>query len=846
MGLERRRLVLRSLSLAVTVVSVAAGGLTTAVDHRNDLGQTIGEAMANVEDFETRQLVVDDGKVVVVVDGDEAMLEGDVVPMTTMVSSLFEIKTKRSINKSGQLVDTNQLGDLFSQQSIAETSTTKEQDNITRLRPSNSNLNCKGNCNVGVHGESRRLYIVYLGDVKHGHPNDVIDSHHDILSIVLGSKEDSLASMVHNYKHGFSGFAAMLTEEQAKQLAEFPEVISIEPSRTHTTTTTRSWDFLGVNYQMPSELLHGSNYGEDIIIGVVDTGIWPESRSFSDKGYGPVPSRWRGVCQVGQGWDRNNCSRKIIGARFYTAGVDEEDIHKAEYLSPRDYDGHGTHTASTAAGSVVEAASFHGLATGAARGGAPRARIAVYKSLWTTADGRNAAGSTASVLAAIDDAIHDGVDVLSLSLSSAENLFGALHAVQKGITVVYSAGNSGHRPQTVGNTAPWVITVAASKVDRSFPTVITLGNKQQIVGQSLYYQGKNSSSSSFRSLAYRGQCTTDALNGTDLREKIVLCASPISTTTVEDVKDAGGSGLIFVQDTTDILSGTDCKGFPCVLLDTDTGKKIAKYFVAARSPVAKIDPTRTITGKETLAPKVAAFSSRGPSTEYADIIKPDIAAPGANILAAKGDSYEIMSGTSMAAPHVAGIVVLLKALHPKWSPAAIKSAIVTTEGSPRKIADPFDYGGGHINPNKAADPGLIYDIDPSDYNYFFSCNIKNTSSTCNATSVPGYHLNLPSISVPELRYPVTVSRKVTNVGEVDAVYHATIQSPPGVKMDVEPPVLVFNAANKVHTFHVKLSPMWKLQGDYTFGSLTWHSGQKTVRIPIAARITVYDFYADVA
>jgi len=205
------------------------------------------------------------------------------------------------------------------------------------------------------------------------------------------------------------------------------------------------------------------------------TGIWPESRSFSDDGYGPVPPRWKGVCQVGVGWDRSNCSRKIIGARFYHAGVAEEEL-KNEYLSARDANGHGTHTASTAAGSIVEAASFHGLAAGTARGGAPRARIAVYKSVWGSGHGAGA-GSSATVLAAIaaiDDAIHDGVDVLSLSLTVEENSFGALHAVQQGITVVYAAGNSGPAPQVVGNTAPWVITVAASKIDRSFPTAITL------------------------------------------------------------------------------------------------------------------------------------------------------------------------------------------------------------------------------------------------------------------------------------------------------------------------------------------------------------------------------------
>uniref|UniRef100_A0A0D9V6Q0 Inhibitor I9 domain-containing protein n=1 Tax=Leersia perrieri TaxID=77586 RepID=A0A0D9V6Q0_9ORYZ len=122
-----------------------------------------------------------------------------------------------------------------------------------------------------AHG-SRKLYIAYLGDVKHGHPDDVIASHHDMLTTVLGSKEDSLASIVHNYKHGFSGFAAMLTEDQAKQLAEFPEVISVKPSRACRKATTRSWDMLGLNNRMPTELLHRTNYGEDIIIGIVDSG----------------------------------------------------------------------------------------------------------------------------------------------------------------------------------------------------------------------------------------------------------------------------------------------------------------------------------------------------------------------------------------------------------------------------------------------------------------------------------------------------------------------------------------------------------------------------------------------
>ncbi|KAM3300256.1 hypothetical protein ACQJBY_041335 [Aegilops geniculata] len=176
---------------------------------------------------------------------------------------------------------------------------------------------------------------------------------------------------------------------------------------------------------------------------------------------------------------------------------------------------------------------------------------------------------------------------------------------------------------------------------------------------------------------------------------------------------------------------------------------------------------------------------------------------------------------------------------------------ILAEGLPWKVADPFDYGGGNINPGRAAHPGLTYDIDPQDYNKFFRCAIikkgPSTLASCNNTSMlPAYNLNMPSILVHNLRGLVTISRTVTNVGEVHSVYHVVVQSPAGVKMEVCPPVLVFDAANKVRKFDVKLSPMWNLQGDYTFGSLTWQNGRQAVRIPVAARITIQNFYADVA
>ncbi|XP_047058685.1 subtilisin-like protease SBT3.5 [Lolium rigidum] len=716
---------------------------------------------------------------------------------------------------------------------------------------------------------SQKLYIVYLGEKKHEDAALVTASHHDMLSAILGSKEEALASITYSYKHGFSGFAAMLTDDQAQDLADLPEVISIIPNQHHELMTTRSWDFLGMNlnHKPPSKLLQRSKYGEDVIIGIVDTGIWPESRSFSDNGYGPIPSRWKGVCQLGQAWEGTNCNRKIIGARYYAAGVDKAYQEK-NYMSARDINGHGTHTASIAAGAVVEGVSLHGLGVGVARGGAPQARLAVYKVGWDTTDPTiTVQVASAAVLAAFDDAIHDGVDVLSLSLAVDENSFGALHAVQKGITVVYAAGNSGPRPQVIFNTAPWVITVAASKIDRSFPTAITLGNNQTLVGQSLYYMLKNESTSGFKPLVHGGSCSPEALNSTIINGKVVLCiaekfgpAVDMISDAITNIKSGGASGLIFALYTIDVLLSTDdCKGMACIIVDNAIGFQATTYIGSQSLPIVKIEPARSITGKQVPGPKVAFFSSRGPSTKYPTVLKPDIAAPGVNILAAKGDAYVFNSGTSMSAPHVAGVVALLKAVHPHWSHAALKSAIVTTaltkdeygnpmlaEALPRKVADPFDYGGGNINPDAAADPGLVYDIDPMDYNKFFACKIQKYGICNITTTLPAYHLNLPSISIPELRHPIKVRRAVTNVGKVDAVYQSDIQSPLGVKIKVEPPTLVFNAAKKVQTFKVSITPLWKVQGDYTFGSLTWHNEHHSVRIPIAVRITIQDFYAGVA
>ncbi|KAF3339362.1 Subtilisin-like protease SBT3.3 [Carex littledalei] len=338
------------------------------------------------------------------------------------------------------------------------------------------------------------------------------------------------------------------------------------------------------------------------------------------------------------------------------------------------------------AGNIVSNTSFHSLAAGSVRGGAPRARIAVYKACWN--QGSEGTKCThASILAAIDDAINDGVDILSLSLGGGINMVpGTLHAVAKGITVVFSAGNDGPAPQSVKNNAPWVISVAASTIDRSFPTIITLGNRQKLVGQSVFYASGISINNNFTKLVYGVSCDNITLTELNVTGRIVLCYDPTTVAQIlprsnfgevlQSVLDAGGRGLIYAQYTVNLLFPFE--GFPYALVDFEIAYKIYSYIGSTSIPLVKISPAYNIEGEQVLAPKVAAFSSRGPNPTFPGILKPDIAAPGVSILAAMQGGYQFDSGTSMACPHVSGIVALLKAVHPDWSPAAIKSAIVTT------------------------------------------------------------------------------------------------------------------------------------------------------------------------
>ncbi|CAN1277944.1 Subtilisin-like protease 3 [Linum perenne] len=484
---------------------------------------------------------------------------------------------------------------------------------------------------------------------------------------------------------------------------------------------------------------------------------------------------------------------------------------------------------------AVEGANVFGQANGTAMGIAPFAHLAMYK----VCDEDDCFES--SVLAAMDAAIEDGVDVLSLSLgTSSVHLYddvialGAFRAIQSGIFVSCSAGNSGPDSSSVENEAPWILTVGASTIDRDIRATVTLGNNKQFHGQSLF-QPKDFHPQPLPII------------------DIVLCQIGFVPNVYKgrEVNENGGVAMILINDFTEGYT-TDAEDhvLPASHINYKDGLAIKAYLSSTSSPTATISFQGTLIGKSN-APQVASFSSRGPSRQTPGILKPDIIGPGLNILAAWGqsvdnstNSFNIVSGTSMSCPHLSGVAALLKAAHMDWSPAAIKSAILTTaytvdlSGKPisseqNSPATVFDMGAGHVNPPRALDPGLIYDIQPDDYiAYICSLGYNDTqirmivqrSVNCSdESSKPGAQLNYPTFSISLSSSPRTYTRTVTNVGMPNSTYTSKVFPPEGVDVEVEPAEITFNELKENATYSITFCRVGNVTGNVGQGSLVWSS-----------------------
>ncbi|XP_017219674.1 subtilisin-like protease SBT1.1 isoform X1 [Daucus carota subsp. sativus] len=713
----------------------------------------------------------------------------------------------------------------------------------------------------------------------------VMDSVHK-LSIQENKEEEAYPpNVLYVYETTMFGFSATLTKSNLRSLDKINGFLYAIPDEMLSLHTTHSPGFLGLN--PGSGLWHPKNLASDVIIGVLDTGIWPEHISFFDTGMPPVPSNWKGKCEEGTNFTISNCNRKLIGARAFFKGYESVrgTINETEdYRSPRDAEGHGTHTASTAAGNLVPGASFFGNAKGAATGMMFTARIAAYKVCYAFGC------SSSDILAAMDTAVSDGVNILSLSLGGiAKPYYGdsiaiaALGAFQQGVFVSCSAGNSGPYSSTVGNVAPWIMTVGASSLDRSFPTTVKLGDGQQFKGASLY-SGKNIKSLQLVYGATAGiqgaqYCSNGSLTPELVKGKIVVCQRGGNSRAkkAEQVMFAGGAAMLLVNtdnEGEDIFA--DPHIIPATSLGALAGNAIKKYVNSTRQPSASI--TFEGTTYKNVAPVMAAFSSRGPSFIGPDIIKPDVTAPGVNILAAwppnisplqlKSDNrsviFNIISGTSMSCPHVSGLAALIKAAHKDWSPAAIKSALMTTAytvdskespigdtGSTDGYATPFAYGSGHVDPEKASNPGLIYDITTIDIQNYL-CSLKYNSTQLallsrGNLSCPGHskhvqsrNLNYPSFAVTfskkaSKNVTITHKRTVTNVGTAKSVYVAQVIAPSGTSVRVKPKALHFSSVGMKLNYQVSFTTVGQRPGpgSSSFGSLTFTSGKFKVRSPIA-------------
>ncbi|XVF70955.1 hypothetical protein PTKIN_Ptkin11bG0204000 [Pterospermum kingtungense] len=737
-------------------------------------------------------------------------------------------------------------------------------------------------------------YIVYLGEHNHGLQPTLADldhatnSHYELLGSLVGSPEIAKEKIFYSYTRCINGFAAILEEEEAAEVAKHPEVVSVFLNKGRKLQTTRSWDFMGLERDgvIPSDSLWKmSSFGKDVIIGNLDTGVWPESKSFSDENMGPIPSRWRGSCQD-HSVNGVRCNRKLIGARYFNKGLAAIVGAKLNdtYETARDHEGHGSHTLSTAGGSFVPGANVFGNGNGTAKGGSPNARVVAYKVCWPPINGNQC--SDADIMAGFDYAISDGVDVLSASLGAFPMEFsddsisiGAFHAVKNGISVVASAGNSGPAPGSVSNVSPWMFTVGASTLDREFISYVELGNQKQLRGSSLASVtlsprksypliSAEDANAANASPSDSILCQPGTLDPEKVKGKILVCLRGVNDRIDKGRQAllAGAVGMILANDNT---SGNEVLADPHLLpathLNFTDGAAVFAYINSTKNPTAYISPVNTELGTKP-APFMASFSSRGPNAIEPSILKPDVTAPGVNIIAAYTEAvspsedvsdkrripFITMSGTSMSCPHVSGVVGLLKSLHPDWSPAAIKSAIMTSArtrdntGKPmvdsnNKRATPFDYGAGHVRPNQAMNPGLVYDLTIDDYLNFLCARGYNQGLISGFSDKPyacpkSYSLadfNYPSITVPNLSGSTTVTRKVKNVGS-PGTYKARVKSPAGVKVSVNPSTLTFIKIGEEKIFTVTFEPKSNIKqpANYTFGQLIWSDGQHYVRSPL--------------
>ncbi len=707
-----------------------------------------------------------------------------------------------------------------------------------------------------------------------GNYSDYLEQQQKDVAATVGAKID------YSYTLALNGFSAQLSAKQAIELSANKKVASIVPDELRHVTAVPSTSFLGLDGPdgVWASLGGVDHAGEGVVVGMIDTGIAPENPSFAGSPLGTTAgadpylsgstinfvkgdgATFTGTCETGVQFTAADCSTKIVGAQYFVDGFGAGNIggtDLGEYLSPRDGDGHGSHTSSTAAGNANVPATVEGTDFGTITGVAPAAKIATYKVCWT---GNNPAATTddgcatSDILAAINAAIDDGVDVISFSIgggaaqttvSLTDQAF--LNAAAAGIFVSASAGNDGPGASTLDNASPWITTVAASTIP-SYEATATLGNGVAMAGASITVDTVAGApqlsgdlvladSVKLSGAANANLCYANTLDPALTAGKIVVCERGVIARVDKsaEVARAGGIGMILVNVDPGSID-LDNHSVPTIHLDAQFHDAVMAYAATAGATVSFAAGNST--GVEPATPQVAGFSSRGPVlADGSDILKPDISAPGVAILAdganAEGGTptFQFLSGTSMAAPHISGLAALYLGKSPNASPSEIKSAMMTSayntlDGNGNPVTDPFIQGAGEVDPTKYFEPGLLYLNGVSDWLAY----IQGIGYDVGVPPINPSDLNLASIAIGSLTAPETVTRTVT--ATQPGTFTANV-SVPGVTAVVSPSTLTFASAGDTASFTVTFTRTTAALDTFTTGALTWTSGSTKVRSPIA-------------
>ncbi|KAK6794001.1 hypothetical protein RDI58_007454 [Solanum bulbocastanum] len=750
-----------------------------------------------------------------------------------------------------------------------------------------------------------------FSETSKAYANELTKSHDEFLQSYM---ERGSYDKIYSFKHIINGVAVHTTPSQdtysskckIEKLKNAPRVKLLEEDRRVKQMTTYTPQFLGIPAVWTQEG-GDKNAGEGIVIGFIDSGINPDHPSFA---YNPTTNNsltdsFSGACEEGPLFPQTSCNGKIVSARFFSAGAQTSTTlnDSMDILSPFDAVGHGSHVASTAAGNFGVPVVVNGLYYGRASGMAPRARIAVYKAIYPSI------GTLSDVLAAIDQAVLDGVDILTLSVGPEEppedkltflSLFEIfmLAAHKAGTLVVQAAGNEGPSPYSVISYSPWAVGVASCDTDRTYPATLILGNGLKIagvglsgatVGDGLMIQ-YNKLVLAKDAIKINTTLTRIAINNAEecqypeafdplvVQDCVVICTfsagfyngTSTLTAIIQTASVLRFKAFVFVANPPygDFIAEPIPFATPAIMIPatTDT-QNILQYYeketvrdtnglVVRYGGRAAISEGRNASYKGR-APIVSRFSSRGPdyidqSKNPTDVLKPDILAPGHQIWAAwspmsvldpilSGHNFALMSGTSMATPHIAGVAAMIKQYNPSWTPSMIASAISTTASTYDNLGEPimahgfdlytlhtsapFGFGAGLVNPSGALHPGLVFSAGYEDY-ISFLCSLPNIDSTIVKTATGGIcgqlfenpsDLNLPSITITSLNGSRIVHRTVRNVESKAETYLSAVLPPKGVAVDIEPSWFII-APQGTQDLHITFNVTQALD-DFTFGEI---------------------------